>query len=414
MPLAPLCRAPRLAYLVSRYPAVSHTFILREVQQLRAAGCRIAVASINPPDQAAGQMEDAERAEAAATYYVKQHGWRGALLAHLTALRRPCVYLRGAWGALRLAGADLRRLAYAPCYFTEALMLARWLERQQLQHLHVHFASAAASVALVLRQFHPASLSLTVHGPDEFYDAPGQRLPAKIAAADFIICISDFARSQLMHLAPAAHWNKLQVCRLGVDTLRYQPQRTTAAGAPFTILCVGRLTPAKGQRLLLDACHRLRLAGHQLRLVLVGSGPDEAALRTHVARHRLQPWVQFTGALNQEQVRAQYASADAFALASFAEGIPVVLMEAMACGLPVVAPRITGIPELIRDGEDGLLVAPGNCQQLAAALLRLLHDSALRQRLGANGRQRVSAEYQLQRNARQLAQLFHHHLGEPA
>jgi glycosyltransferase involved in cell wall biosynthesis len=404
----------RMAYLVSRYPAISHTFILREVLQLRRRGFDIEVASINAPDSAEQDMGVEERSEAGRTYYVKRHGILGAIAAHLHGLCQPAAWLRGLRFALGLGGWDLRRKAYGLFYFTEALMLARWMDSRDMKHLHVHFASAAANVALVLKQFAPVGLSLTVHGPDEFYDAPGQWLPEKIAAADFIVCIGAYARSQLMHLSPASQWHKFEICPLGVDPERYVPARRPATVRPFTILCVGRLTPAKGQRILIEACRQLHQSGRQLRLVLVGSGPDEDQLKSAVAANGLEHLVRFTGALNQTEVRAWYAEADAFALASFAEGIPVVLMEAMASGIPCVSTRITGIPELIRDGEDGLLVTPSDSDELAAALARLMDDAPLRHYLGRSGRARVQQKYSLTRNVQRLGGVFATRLGAPA
>lgn len=401
----------RIGYLVSRYPAVSHTFILREVTGLRERGLAIEVASINPPDRPEARMSPRERSEGLRTYGVKSHGWRGALAGHFWALRHPGAYLRGLGRALRLCSSNPRRLTYGFFYFTEALMLWRWMARHRLQHLHVHFATAAANVALVLRHCAPITLSLTVHGPDEFYDTRGEWLTEKIAAADFVVCIGQFARSQLMHVSPAEHWHKFEVCPLGVDPQRYLPAAGGDARQAFTILCVGRLTPAKGQRILIDACRRLRAQGRRLRLVLVGTGPDENRLKEFVASRGLDEVVEFTGALNESEVREWYARADVFALASFAEGIPVVLMEAMASGIPCVSTRITGIPELIRDGVDGLLVAPSDVDELAGTLACLMDDGELRAELARSGRARIEADYDLTRNLARLAGVFTTRLG---
>jgi len=395
-----------IAYLVSRYPAVSHTFILREVRQLRARGFAIEVASINPPDRDTGEMTDDERQESGRTYYVKRHGLRGALVAHLHGLASPARYLRGLRYALSLGGWNLQRTVYGLFYFTEALMLARWMSSRGLRHLHVHFATAAANIGLILKHSHDIGLSLTVHGPDEFYDVRGQWLAEKLRAADFVVCIGRFARSQVMKLTPAAHWNKFEVCPLGVDPQRYRPATRSRGADPFTILCVGRLTPAKGQRILVDAAAHLAEAGRSFRLVVVGGGPDAADLEAAVAAHGLQSQVTFTGALNQQEVLDWYARADAFALPSFAEGIPVVLMEAMASGVPCVTTRITGIPELIRDGEDGLLVTPSDSGELAKALARLMAEPELHARLARAGRARVRERYDLERNVARLGQVF--------
>lgn len=395
----------RLAYLVSRYPAVSHTFILREVTQLRARGFEIEVASINAPDRQPEAMTDNERQEAAQTYGVKAHGLLGAIAAHLWGLTRPLAWLNGLGQALISGGWNLRRTLYGVFYFTEALMLWRWMSHKRLSHLHVHFATAAANVAVALKKFAPIGLSITVHGPDEFYDVPGQQLQDKIAMADFIICIGAFARSQLMHLSPACQWHKFEVCPLGVDPERYQPGQQKEA-APFTILCVGRLCSAKGQPILIETCRRLCADGRQLRLVLVGTGPEEATLKTMVVEAGLTASVLFTGALNETEVRYWYHRADAFALASFAEGIPVVLMEAMASGIPCVTTRITGIPELIRDGIDGLLVSPSDTNELVNALASLMDDQELRQDLARSGRARVEEKFNLTRNIDRLGDVF--------
>lgn len=404
----------RMAYLVSRYPAVSHTFILREVRQLRKDGFEIHTASVNAPDRGPGNMTADEIEEAGSTYYLKAHGLRGAIAAHLHGLLRPFDYLRGLLYCLRFGGWNLKDSAFGFFYFTEALMLARWMSARQLTHLHVHFATAAANIALVLRRVFPATLSVTIHGPDEFYDVSREKLTEKIEAADFMVCIGLFARSQLMKLSRFELWNKFEVCPLGVDVASFEQTRNLPDGRPLTILCVGRLTSAKGQHVLIEACARLRDWGKAFRLVIVGTGPDEHSLKAMVAARDLGAQVTFTGALNQHEVRRWYAEADVFALPSFAEGIPVVLMEAMASRIPCVTTRITGIPELIRDGIDGLLVTPSDAMELADTLALLLDDPDLRRELGTAGRLRVREHYSLAENVAQLENIFTRRLGARA
>jgi colanic acid/amylovoran biosynthesis glycosyltransferase len=406
--------APRLGYLISRYPSVSHTFILREVRQLRQSGFEICCASVNDPDRSVGEMTADEVEEASTTYYLKAHGIPGAVMAHLWGLLQPARYFMGLLQSLRFEGLNLKRGLYGIFYFTEALMLARWMSANRLTHLHVHFATAAANIALLLKHVSAAGVSMTIHGPDEFYDVSGQKLIEKVAASDFLVCIGRFARSQMMKLAPAAQWSKFEICPLGVDVDHYNPQPADRNGKPFTVLCVGRLTAAKGQHILIDACAVLRDWGRDFRLVVVGSGPDESSLRAAARRHRLEHLVEFTGALNQDQVRARYRDSDVFALPSFAEGIPVVLMEAMASGVPCVTTRITGIPELIRDGIDGLLVTPSDTQELADALAMLMDDPELREELGRAGRARVGAHYNLSQNVARLGAIFKTRLGSPS
>ena len=400
-----------LAYLVSRYPAVSHTFILREVLRLRELGFEIAVASINAPDQPPEKLTTAERAERERTYYVKSHGLMGAIMAVLgTLVVRPGRFFRGLYFAVRLGGTDLKKQVYGLFYFIEALMIGCWMAREKCTHLHVHFATPAATVALIASRVFPISFSMTVHGPDEFYDAPGYSLAAKIAGASFICCIGQYARSQLMKLSPPDQWGKFEISPLGVDPTLFAPRPFRSNPDPFEIICVGRLTPAKGQFILLEAIARLRAEGRAIRLRVVGDGPDRAILERMSTEHGLQDAVVFEGAVNQDRIRTLYAAADVFALASFAEGIPVVLMEAMAMTIPCVSTQITGIPELIRDGQDGLLVAPSDAEALAAALTRLMDDAALRRRLGEAGRARVEDKYNLHRNIERLATIFRRRL----
>jgi glycosyltransferase involved in cell wall biosynthesis len=402
----------RLAYLVSQYPAISHTFILREVLRLRELGFEIAVASINPPDRPPEKLTAAEQAEAARSYCVKAHGLGGALSATWATLAtQPAGFLRGLKFALRLGGTDVKKLAYSLFYFAEALMLGRWMARQGLHHLHVHFATPAATVALIARQIFPITFSMTVHGPDEFYDAPGYYLSQKIAGASFICCIGYYARSQLMKLSPPEHWDRFEIAPLGVDPALFAPRPFRAAPHPFEVICVGRLTPAKGQAILLDAIAQLRSAGRDVRLRFVGDGPDRPMLERITAARALGDAVVFEGSVNQDRIRELYAAADVFALASFAEGIPVVLMEAMAMTIPCVTTFITGIPELIRDGQDGLLVAPSDAEGLAAAIARLMDEGEVRQRLGEAGRARVEDKYNLHRNIDRLAAILRRRLG---
>ena len=402
----------RIAYLVSEYPAVSHTFILREVERLRRVNFEICVASINSPDRSAKAMTFEERDETAATFYVKKEGVRGAALANLDVLlKHPKSYFAGLWFALRLAGTDLRRLIFAVFYFVEAVILGRWMESQGLRHLHVHFANAASMVGLIASRTFPIEFSLTVHGPDEFYDASGSRLAEKIAGASFACCIGQFARSQLMRLSPPWEWDKLEIGPLGVDPQRFAPRPFRPSPGTFEILSVGRLVPAKGQYVLIAAVERLVKSTPNLRLRLVGDGPDREGLERAIAAAGLGRHIVLEGSVNQDRIRDFYRQADIFVLASFAEGIPVVLMEAMAMEIPCVSTFVAGIPELIRSDIDSILVPPSDSHALAGAIKRLMDDSALRHRLGIAARRRVMEKYNLDRNVTQLAAIFADRIG---
>jgi glycosyltransferase involved in cell wall biosynthesis len=396
-----------IAYLVSRYPELSMIFVLREVLVLRALGFRIDTASINPPDRLPEKLTPTEREEAARTYCVKCHGVAGAATAHAkTLLLNFAGYWCGVWLAFRLAGLDLGRLFLNLMYFTEGLVVGGWMRRNGHTHLHVHLASQAASVGLFVHTVFGVGYSMTVHGPDEFYDAKGMYLAQKIAAADFLVCISAYTRSQLMKLSPYVHWKKLVVVRLGIDPMLFSPVPHLAASDCFEILCVGRLTPAKGQHLLIDAVDRLTQQGRRVRLRLVGDGPDYTSLRARADRLADPKSVIFEGAVNQDRIRSIYAMANVFCLPSFAEGLPVALMEAMSMQIPCVSTRIAGIPELIRDGIDGLLVPASDLDALVDALARLMDDDELRNRLARGGRARILEHCDLRRNVEALAAVF--------
>jgi colanic acid/amylovoran biosynthesis glycosyltransferase len=218
----------------------------------------------------------------------------------------------------------------------------------------------------------------------------------------------------LMKISDTEHWAKIKLTPLGVDPDRFLPQPPAALSKVFEVICVGRLVPSKGQHVLLAAIHRLRSRGRIVNLRLVGDGPDRASLEQAARRLAIRQNVIFEGSVNQDEIRALFAQADVFALASFAEGIPVVLMEAMAMEIPCVTTWITGIPELIRDTVEGLLVAPSDEVALADALARLMDDGELRRRLGAAGRKRVMDRYNLRPNVGLLAEVFESYLGQPS
>lgn len=397
----------KLAYLVSQYPGISHTFILREVRGLRALGFSIQVASVNLPDRGDADLAQEEREEKDKTFYIKQAGVSGAVAAHVSLfIRKPLKYLKALFYALSLGGLDLKKVAYGFFYFVEAVMLGRWLEKTGVSNLHVHFATPASTVAMILTRLQPITFSLTVHGPDEFYDVPGYLLKEKVEAAAFVCCIGQYARSQLMRLSDPSHWNKFEVAPLGVDISQFAPRVPRQDPGPFEAICVGRLVPAKGQHILVGAIRLLKDQGREIKLRFVGDGPDRQSLESMVQRLGIEDSVIFEGKVNQDRIRDLYARADAFVLASFAEGIPVVLMEAMAMEIPCVTTCITGIPELIRDGIDGFLVSPSSREALATALGRLIDDPNLRKQIGAAGRNRVAEKYNLEINIPRLGEVF--------
>jgi colanic acid/amylovoran biosynthesis glycosyltransferase len=399
----------RLAYLVSQYPSVTHTFILREIRALRELGFEIDVISIRPPDRPTQQLSDVEREELTRTFTVLSAGLGGTLSAHVaTLVRRPVSYLAGMWMAVRLAQASLPKTVSNLLYFAEAVVAGRQMQRRGLLHLHTHFAS---TVALLVARVFPVTFSATIHGPDEFSDVVGFYIAEKVARARFICGISQYALSQLMKASEERYWSKLEVCALGVDPSVFLPRPHRESPDRIELLCVGRLAAAKAQHVLLAAVDRLVREGRRsLHLRLVGDGPERAALERTVAERGLQNNVTLEGACNQSRVLEFYRQADLFVLASFAEGVPVVLMEAMAMEISCVSTWVTGIPELIHHGVDGWLIPPADEEQLAAAIALLADDPELRRKLGKSARARVEEKYNLALNTARLGEIYRRRL----
>lgn len=399
----------RLGYLISQYPAVNHTFILREVRQLRELGVDIRVASIRSVDRAWDALVHEEQDEFRQTHYINQSKIGRIIADHLaTWSTRPFSYVKSLFYAVKVARFRPRQSLRHLAYLSQAVLVGRWMKREGLTHAHTHFSS---TVALFLSKIFPVSFSVTIHGPDEFRDPRGFLLREKVESALFVCAISDFARLQLQKCAPQCEWNKIDVTRLGVDLSVFNPRPPRLAPRPLEILCVGRLAPAKAQHVLIGASEKLIREGREVRLTLVGDGPDRKKLEKQVQERNLAGHVILKGSLNQKRVRELYAQADVFALSSFAEGVPVVLMEAMAMEIPCVATRVAGVSELIRDEIDGLLVEPGDDESLARAIARLHDDPALGVRLGQSARQHVNQEYNLRKNVERLAEVFSNRLG---
>jgi colanic acid/amylovoran biosynthesis glycosyltransferase len=408
----------RLAYMITGYPYPSHTFIQNEVRGLRGLGVNVTtfVHRAATPDEI---LSPADRDAFATTRPLRPFSVGRYVRAHVYGLlTNPGGYRRGLRTALRLRGEGPRALLWQLFYFGQAVVLWRYCRRAGLRHIHAHFANVGADVTLLAAAVGGPgwSWSFTMHGPTELYDVTWFRLAAKVESAAFVVCISDFARSQLMGLVGAEHWDKLTVVPCGVDTRALQPRPSNGARAegPVSVLSVGRLVPVKGQLVLLEAVAELVRAGRDVRLALVGGGPMHDALAVAARRLGIEGRVELTGPLGHPAVVERIRRADVFCLPSFAEGVPVVLMEAMALGVPVLTTRVMGIPELVEDGVSGLLVAPGSRGELVAGLRRLIDDAPLRAALGEAARQRVEAEHDLDRSAAQLHALFAERLGAGA
>ena len=401
-PSEPTCL--RLGYLLSQYPGISETFILREILALRELGFDIRVAAINVPDRDPRAMTATEREEGLGTRYIKRSRWYVLLQALLRcAISHPLRFKNAFLLSLQLGATDRKRRLLGLYYFLEAALVADWVRKESLPHLHVHFATPASTVGLIASKLSNTPLSITIHGPDEFYDVSRYHLAEKIAGCTFLRVIGKFARSQLMKYSPVEQWAKFEVTPLGVDPNRFAARPPRKRGKVFEILCVGRLVPAKGQHVLIQAVARLAKKEEPVFLRLVGDGPDRESLQEQAESLGVRDRVLLEGPVNQDHIQEYYRRADVFVLPSFAEGIPIVLMEAMAMEVPCITTRITGIPELIRDGIEGFLVTPSDDEELALAIARLIREPDLCRTLGEAGRRRILACYDLRVNVRHLA-----------
>lgn len=397
----------RLAYLVTGYPAPSHTFVLNEVRALRALG--VEVATFAPVRSGPEQVLSAADEEARSSTF----SWRPIRpLTHLRAHARALgtcrsAYFRALRCSLSRRHPGVRSAVWHFMYFAQGVVLWHRCLLLGISHVHVHFPNSSSDIAMAATDLGGGGWgwSLHIHGPTEFYDVRGTNLALKVEHADFVICISDFSRSQLMAITPTSGWDKLDIVHCGTEKVPQGARRVTARNV-LHIVCVGRLVPEKGQHVLLDALQQLPpdLLG-RIRCTFVGDGPERPTLEAKVDATALASRVHFTGALSHPEVLEVVSDADLFCLPSFAEGVPVSLMEAMARGVPVVSTRIMGIPELV-DGTSGILVAPGSVPALTEALVELLPDPQRRLALGEGGREAIAAGFDLDKTAQELHALF--------
>ena len=387
----------RLAYLCNLYPAVSHSFVRREIEAVERAGHAVHRFSIRPPR---GDLKDpADAREAKRTEVVLRQGIAALLAAaFVLLLSRPGRTLTAASAARRLSSAGFKTKVRHLAYWLEAAWLVRRFDALRVEHVHAHFGTNPAAVAAIVHAWGGPSFSFTVHGPDEF-DAPmALSLPAKIERASFVAAISSYGRSQLMRWSSRDQWPKIGVVRCGLDR-----DFLTAAVAPVPadsteFVCVARLSAQKGLPLLIAACERLRRMGEPFSLTIIGDGEMRSEIEADIARRNLGGNVVLAGVQTAAEIREYLHRCRAFVLPSFAEGLPVVIMEALALGRPVISTAIAGIPELV-DDSCGWLIPAGSEDDLAGAMKAALHAPGDElSAKGAVGRERVLKMHDADRN----------------
>jgi colanic acid/amylovoran biosynthesis glycosyltransferase len=378
----------RIAYLCNVYPAVSHSFIRREIEGIEAVGHEVQRFSIRAAKPAL--KDEADLHELALTQTVLGQGVArlGINLVGLC-LSRPRKASGALGRALRLSGPGLGSKARHLAYWLEAAWLARRMEQLRVEHLHAHFGTNPAAVAAIVRAWGGPPFSFTVHGPDEF-DAPVTlSLSAKVEAASFVVAITSFCRSQLMRWSSREQWSKIELIRCGLDDAILSGRQTVVSDTSTVFVCVGRLSAQKGLPLLLEACECLNRAGETFSLTIIGGGELRSKIEEEISRRCLQDTVKLAGVCSTPEMHQHLQSARAMVLPSFAEGLPMTIMEAFAYSRPVITTAIAGIPELV-DTDCGWVIPAGSVEALVEAMGMALHAPAEElARKGAVGQERV-------------------------
>ncbi|MCC6697212.1 MAG: glycosyltransferase [Candidatus Hydrogenedentes bacterium] len=395
----------RIAYMTGEYLRISpFAFIYREVAALRAAGIHVETISVRgiPEEDCVSPQQ---REEKKTTHVLLPCSVCRLAAAHgRLKFGSPARYLRAFALAMKTRPPGRKGFLYQLAYFLEAGLVADLMRRQGLTHLHNHLGDSSCTVAMLAAELGGFTFSFTLHGPGIFFEPYRWRLDAKLARAAFVCCISHFCRSQAMLWTGPERWDHLHVVHCGVEPESFTQKHHEGAGKE--LIFIGRLTAAKGIPVLLEAVAKLRESNPGVRLVLVGDGPDRDWIVSRAAELGLRDCVEITGYLSLDAIKERLLQADVFVMASFAEGVPAVLMEAMASGLPVVATRIAGIPELVDDGVSGFLVPPGDAASLADRMRTLLDNPDLRNRMGAAGRAKIEREFDTRQEVAKISALI--------
>ncbi|HEY9811876.1 MAG TPA: glycosyltransferase [Halomicronema sp.] len=401
----------KIAYLVNQYPKTSHSFIRREIAALEAAGIPVERYSIRPQMDL---VDRADRVEIDKTKAVLGIGMTRLILSALSvAVTRPGKFLTALGLTLKISwGADSSVLHHL-AYLMEACVLLLWLEKQKITHVHAHFGTNSTTVVMLCRVLGGPAYSFTVHGPEEFDRAKTISLEQKINNAAFVVAISSFGKSQLFRWCNRQQWSKIHIVHCGVDQEFLNQPPTNISSTP-RLVCVGRLCEQKGQLLLMEAAKLLAAKGKQFKLILVGDGELREEIEGAIAENNLQNCVEITGWADTQKVRQEILASRAMVLPSFAEGLPVVLMESLALGRPAISTYVAGIPELIQEGVSGWLVPAGSVEALADAMETALEMPVEQlEKMGKAGAKKVQEQHNAATEALQLANLFLAYQTEP-
>jgi colanic acid/amylovoran biosynthesis glycosyltransferase len=394
----------KLAYLMNSYPITSTTFIRREIEALEQLGMPVTRYAVRHWD---GQLVDpADQAEVSKTHFLLSGNVRQLLLSFFwILLSRPLTLLRGLslWLTVcRNAGTlDVRHAAY----LLQAIYFLRRTRADAIDHVHVHFSTNATTVAMLAHHMGGPGYSFTAHGPDEFVDPTAASLNLKVQHARFVVAISNYCKVLLVRFSSFAHWDKIVIGHCGLHMHEFEPNLHFDADNQ-NLVCVGRLCTQKAQLLFPQAVALVKDEFPGLRVHLIGDGESRQALEAEIQRLGVAQHFVLHGWMANSEVRRHVAGARAFLLPSFAEGLPVAIMEAFALGRPVISTYIAGIPELV-DDTCGWIIPAGSVEHIAGALRAALSATPeTLARLGQEGRRRVEREHNLKTIAPQLRQAF--------
>jgi glycosyltransferase involved in cell wall biosynthesis len=394
----------RVCYFVSEYPAVSHTFIRREIVELERNDITVLRVSVRRNDRKL--VDAADLNERTRTRYILDGNITKFVSAFVNAMRQPRALARASLGAIKMMRRSNRRVLLHIAYLAEALVLAQWAVEQDVRHIHSHFGANGAEVAMLCHLLTGIPYSFTVHGPGEFDRPEYLGLPEKVKHAAFVCAVSSFTGSQICRWIPPKEWPKIKLVRCGLDA-DFLIHRPSSVVSKTLLVTVGRLSEQKGQLVLLNALAVVAGEGVPFKMTIAGDGPLRPEIERKIRELGLADHVELTGWLTNAQVRARLRGARALILPSFAEGLPVVLMEALALGRPVVTTYVAGIPELVTDRTCGWLVPAGSVEHLAHAIKQCLNaPDALIETMGAAGRKRVLEQHDIVKECRKLADLF--------
>lgn len=388
----------RIAYFTSIYPRATDTFIQREVVGLRRLGHEVITMSTNQPGSEhliSTELKDIFNN----TVYLLP--FNPLLLAWLNIkglLFNTRRYLNALKIAFKSARPGVKGFIYQVFYFQESLLLVRQLQRHAVQHVHNHFGDSSGTIAMLASLQSGIDYSITIHGPHIFFEPLVWALDLKLKYSKFIACISHYCQSQVMLFSAAQDWHKLKIVHCGIDFNHYQAIRMPIEktnDTPVKLIYVGRLAHEKGVSILIRSLISLKQDGVTFELTLVGDGPERLELEKLVASHGLKNHIVFHGYADQNTVRQKLLDSDIFILPSFAEGVPVSFMEAMASGVPVVGTNVGGVSELIEHGVTGLVVPPADEVSLKLAISRYINDPALRQQVRLVARAYVEKHFNL-------------------